>query len=616
MEGCNELETIKQIEVVDREIGMPVSQSLKIPFSGCTRRRFTANAVINNHTKRKIDDVIWSLSAKVNGITIDQEGLLVITPEANMATFKVVARYKDNMIIRGETEVQVIKTSGRDIPPNPLERDGWKLYFHDEFDTGMLDRSVWADQYIRNWSDDIRSKTNYFFEDGAIVIKADTDSQSWSPFDPNENSSITSFEKTYLHRFGSNVNESSRIIPEYDGLATKYGYFEIRAKLPDTGDGSHVAWWMIGVQDDQNINPHVEDPTVVDKRSSNETGEVDIIEIGLDELTSWRPVMHPNDSTSLEYLYVPETIFHFDPGNEFHIYGFEWDEKGTKYYIDNQLAQVTDRTFDYRMMTFLGLYPQGGMGKANKIFPKEFAIDYVRIYKKDEPIKANDIMFDKNNRPYSVEKPTNTTSKNFRLTATVLDQFDKPMQDIPLEWQFSESISGGNAKSIPGASIDRETGEISMTNQISEKTDLFITAKVKSDLKVKKVFHMKVSSATSKPLFIHFMRHKKLMELKIPKGAEISEIMFEARLIDQYGKQVNGELSWQLAEGTTIRDSTNINGISIDPDKGILTLTSSARGGTHFFVQVKSAYQSKETNKYKLDNTIYGHQLIKLVHAT
>jgi hypothetical protein len=61
-----------------------------------------------------------------------------------------------------------------------------------------------------------------------------------------------------------------------------------------------------------------------------------------------------------------------------------FDQNGTKFYVDNQLVKTTNRTFDYRMMTFLGLYPQGGMDKANKTFPKEFTIDYFRIYKKEQ----------------------------------------------------------------------------------------------------------------------------------------------------------------------------------------------------------------------------------------
>ncbi|MBW8351392.1 glycoside hydrolase family 16 protein [Bacillus sp. IITD106] len=602
----------KKISIMDRERNMPRRIQLTIPRSGYTRRRFVAKT---DQKSSAFHSAHWSISPEVKGITIDEEGLLTIASDAEAVTFHVIAICKEDRKVMDKLEVSAIKTGGKDMPPNPLEKPGWKLLVHDEFDSQVLDRSLWSDQYLRNWSDDMRSRTNFMFEDGCIVIKADVDSQKWSPLDSAENSSIASFEKSYLHRFGKNKNEFSKIIPEFDGFATKYGYFEIRAKLPNTGDGSHVAWWMIGVQDDQNIHPLLEGDSIVDKRSSNETGEVDIIEIGLDDLKSWRPVMHPNGSTCLEYLHVPETKLSFDPGNEFHIYGFEWDENGTKFYVDNKLVQSTNRTFDYRMMTFLGLYPQGGMGKANKIFPKEFVIDYFRVYKKDEPPRPNDIRFEQAYRPHAGKKPVGLDQTKCQLYATVLDQFDQPLEDVPLIWQFSESISGEKAKTTPGALIDGDSGEITLTSEVPNRADLFVTAKVKSNLKIKKVFHVKVSTDAPKPTFIQIAQFRKLMEIKVPSDGEIYETHFEAKLLDQYADEIPGSITWKLAGGTTILDKTSVDGVEIDPVSGVLTVTSSAQKETYFFVQAISSFQAKEECVHGLDNTIYNHQLIKLVES-
>ncbi|GIN74638.1 hypothetical protein J14TS2_51130 [Bacillus sp. J14TS2] len=604
---------MNKIEIVDRDQNMPPLLKLKIPHSGYTRRRFRVRTGISEGRMHNLHDVTWSISPSVSGLSIDQEGLLVIQPKANPATIEVMASSIDDPEFVAKQMVEIEKTAGKDIPPNPLEKPGWQLYRHDEFDKEYLDRSIWADQYLRNWSDDIKSKTNYKLEDGAIVVRADIDSAPWSPYDRAENSSITSFEKTYLHRFGHNKYEDSRIIPEFDGFATKYGYFEIRAKLPNTGDGSHVAWWMIGVQDDQNLYAEITDPTIADKRTSNETGEVDIIEIGLDQLSSWRPVMHPNNSTSLEYLHVSETWLDFDPGNEFHIYGFEWDENGTKYYVDNQLVQTTDRTFDYRMMTFLGLYPQGGMGKANRIFPKEFIIDYFRVYKKDEPLRANDIRFEKEGLRYCIKRPEGQEFVSFKLQATVLDQFDEPYADNSLVWQFSETISGDCAKNISGARMDTKTGEIVLTQNISENADLFVTAKVKSNPKVKKTFHIKVSTEASQPLQIQIVPQQKVVEINIPEHEKIQNQTFHAHLLDQYGDKVGGEpIEWAIAEGTTLKDITRISGITISKN-GVLQVTEDAQRGSYFFVIALTCIQAKEPDRHSLDSTIYTHQLVKLV---
>ncbi|GAB2557959.1 hypothetical protein GCM10026983_26480 [Gracilibacillus alcaliphilus] len=558
-----------------------------------------------------LSNVIWTLSPQVKGMSIDQDGLLTITPTVEAGTFYIIAKYAEDSNKYGIMKIKTIPAQGRDMPPNPIEKEGWELFAHDEFDAGALNRSIWSEQYLRNWSDDVGSKANYVLEDDKLIVKADSDSDKWSPYDSAEVSSITSFEKAYLHRFGSNKNEFSRIIPTFDGLATKYGYFEIRAKLPNTGDGSHVAWWMIGVQDDQNIFPFIEDQTVTDHRSSNETGEVDVIEISLDNLSLWRPVMHPNGSTALEYLHVPETKLPFDPGNEFHIYGFEWDANGTKYYVDNKLVQETDRTFDYRMMTFLGVYAQGGMGKANNIFPKEFVIGYFRVYKKDAPPVPNDIQFDC--KYHAVKKPTASTNTTFSITANVFDQFDQPLENIPLLWQFSESISGEEIKPVPGAAIDRETGNITLTKDIADIADLFVTAKVAANQQVKKVWHLRVSTEPAKPHFMEIQPKQKVIGIKVPEETAIYQMTFQANLIDQYGRIADGSCIWQLADGTALLDVAEFEGVTIDREQGLLEVSSAATAGQYIVVQARTTIQAKDSGDCSLDNEIYGHQLIKLV---
>ena len=46
-----------------------------------------------------------------------------------------------------------------------------------------------------------------------------------------------SFERDHLHKFGEIGSGATynRSIPTFDGLATKYGYFEIRLKMPPHG---------------------------------------------------------------------------------------------------------------------------------------------------------------------------------------------------------------------------------------------------------------------------------------------------------------------------------------------------------------------------------------------
>ena len=144
-----------------------------------------------------------------------------------------------------------------DVQANPLEKPGWKLDFHDEFNGPKLDEKVWLPYYLPHLTTTERAAADYIFRDGAIVLKVEEDMplyrDDWTGWWV---SSIQTFEKNGLH--GAVDDGSDQ--PLFDGYTTQYGYFEIRAKMP-RGNGGHIAWWMIGTQ-----------------RTPNESGEVDILE--------------------------------------------------------------------------------------------------------------------------------------------------------------------------------------------------------------------------------------------------------------------------------------------------------------------------------------------------
>lgn len=173
--------------------------------------------------------------------------------------------------------------------------------------------------------------------------------------------SIQSFEKNDLHKSPS-INPQ----PVFDGYTTKYGYFEIRAKHP-TGSGGHVAWWMVGCQDE-----------------SWQNAEIDIVENVFSNTTKTQINIHswsdPNISGGSIYKNLG-----YDLGNTWHVYGFEWDPDGMKFYIDNELVGSSADSPSYRMMTFLGIYRDCGWdGYNDGIYPKEYEIDYFRVYKREE----------------------------------------------------------------------------------------------------------------------------------------------------------------------------------------------------------------------------------------
>ena len=304
------------------------------------------------------------------------------------------------------------------------EKEGYTLDFCDEFNGPALDKTKWTDRYLEHWSDNPEdAKANYRFEDGALIESVTKDQKPWAPTLDKDNygygtngvksSAIQSFNKNWIHNFSNSKNLMSPIAKEDEmlgdeetgGYATKYGYFEIRAKLSKSLGGGHQAWWLVGMQNDTN-----------DWVNSKETGEIDIIETFFDysknvvrpignkgvSESNWQkglwqvctfgwndPFFSPSwtDSTT-ETLgggaaVVPGEVGLDSLTNEYHTYGVDWQPGSLKFYFDGKLFRTINQSPDYPMGMILNIYTDSGSGKHDDNFPKEWAIDYVRVYKKN-----------------------------------------------------------------------------------------------------------------------------------------------------------------------------------------------------------------------------------------
>lgn len=69
---------------------------------------------------------------------------------------------------------------------------------------------------------------------------------------------------------------------------------------------------------------------------------------------------------------------------EFHTYGLDWSLGSLKFYYDGVLYKEINQALDYPMGTILNIYTDAGSGVAHETYPKEWAIDYFRVYKKNE----------------------------------------------------------------------------------------------------------------------------------------------------------------------------------------------------------------------------------------
>ena len=244
--------------------------------------------------------------------------------------------------------------SAADQPPQQPSGDGpygqnpddYVLAFHDEFEGGDLDRSVWNEAI---WYESPNETRNFAVEDGVLKI--------WPQRDANGNF----FNRTL----------------DTDGKYTQtYGYFEIEAKLP-VGRGTWPAFWLFN--------------HIGDRRP-----EMDVMEAYAGGEAPWGfdvgGVPHPQ-------AYAP-TVWkgdyegqmmgsrQFDTGMDlsagFHKYGVKWEPGRQTYYFDGQEVMTVDVAMGDPMYIMLDLWFGSASGQPDDSTPtgpgNAFEVRYVRSW--------------------------------------------------------------------------------------------------------------------------------------------------------------------------------------------------------------------------------------------
>lgn len=265
-----------------------------------------------------------------------------------------------NFVIENNT-----KKNKQTVNSNP----NYKLVWSDEFDTdGFPNEKKWnyevgGDGWGNNEKQFYMDKSleNSYVKDGKLHIVA-------------------------LKKAHENNNYTSAKLTTYKRFSLQYGKVEVMAKLP-AGKGNWPAIWMLP-ESIQNKGKEAEDWPLC--------GEIDIME----QVGKNQDQVHVSLHSEL-YNHVKSTqVTHFEKvkntTTEFHKYGIEWTEKGIQFYIDDKLfyeaqkgedGHVTKNEgwpFDKPYYLILNLAIGGNWGGDidEAIFPNDFEIDYVRIYKK------------------------------------------------------------------------------------------------------------------------------------------------------------------------------------------------------------------------------------------
>ena len=271
----------------------------------------------------------------------------------------------------------------------PYEKMGRVLVWYDQFDEGKLDRTKWSFQRSMGASD--------------------------RDYDNSEKHCRIEGDKLLMQVHRSDKEGINYSLPE--GFCTdktmnfKYGYAEMRAKLPYR-HGAWPSFWM------KSNTPFMKAPYM---------SEVDIFEVfssdrnAVANLHRWgggKHCMLRGGEGSLTRAYTFEKYENLN--DEYHIYGFEWNEKMMAFYVDDvKYAEFPiDETgadqywpedvfpgdmtgfhdFHYLIMNNeifspgSGWKPEGCVLTEDDPMPINYYIDWVRLYQdpKTEEIKLMD----------------------------------------------------------------------------------------------------------------------------------------------------------------------------------------------------------------------------------
>jgi len=229
---------------------------------------------------------------------------------------------------------------------------GWKLVFRDEFDGQAVDTAKWnlRDPWGKERNRELQAYVGDAFEvkDGILRIKA---------------------EKRKAVYDGKERAFTSGMMTTYGKFSQQFDRFEIRCRVPK-GKGLWPAFWLLP-------EPLGWPP------------EIDVLEaLGHDTKTiyfthHWRETGRAHKSDHEDFK--SEADF----AKEYHVIAIEWSPTEIRWEVDGQDRFRSVRSIPrVPMYLLLNLAVGGdwpGAPDDETAFPAFFEVDYVRVYKRDEP---------------------------------------------------------------------------------------------------------------------------------------------------------------------------------------------------------------------------------------
>jgi len=263
--------------------------------------------------------------------------------------------------------------------PPALEKPGWTLTFHDEFDRPQLNDMYWFPAYRSGRKDYLKRtggqsrwvdhNAHYVIEDSVLKLRID----ETLPFRPDKSTPCVSCIQTSDHRFGATTSEYQIL----DKFAQKYGWFEIRCRCP-RGEGLLTAFWL-----------HQHDPTKQEYTPEGRRREIGdgVVEIDIIELQG-RNIGDSASKVDLNVHFTPDAHHQpevgIDASEDFHVWAMEWQEGRIDWYLDGEvIGTYAGPTPQEKMFILIALFQYSGwIGEIDPQmhYPRDLEVDYVRVY--------------------------------------------------------------------------------------------------------------------------------------------------------------------------------------------------------------------------------------------
>lgn len=248
---------------------------------------------------------------------------------------------------------------------------GYKLVWADEFNKdGAPNPANWTCEkgFVRNGEDQWYQSQNAYCKNGFLILEGRRETKP-NPTYVKGSKDWTKGRKTIHYTSASLISQNKQ--------QWQYGHFVMRGRI-DVAKGSFPAWWTVGVSKEWPAN-----------------GEIDMMEFyqgkilaNIANLDSNKESQWFGNTKAVDSLWA----------SQFHIWVMDWDAEkivlsvDDSVLLDEPVSKLENKDgshfnpFKQPHYMFLN-YALGGSwggGLEGAVLPKEFEVDYIRVYQKEE----------------------------------------------------------------------------------------------------------------------------------------------------------------------------------------------------------------------------------------